>query len=221
MNKKHDQKISSKQPVYEHAYWYSRRKIWMNKFIENMHLKLSLTKKLQPGFTYMFKTACNSGVITLWGWPEFLLTGNGSRFASYLVHCSCNCCAAQQEGSHAMLCTSSLSCWQSDGQHWILIPYPPTRSQSNGLAHRVGTRDIVWQLATLSVQLYFPCTPSSQGVGGSTAATNSLGLSQSPFPLFSLRPSSVFSLSSDCLGSRQTGWTQEKGLGSKSLHGLS
>jgi hypothetical protein len=82
------------------------------------------------------------------------------------------------------------------------------------LAHRVGTRDIVWQLATLSVQLYFPCTPSSQGVVVSTAATNSLGLSQSPFPLFPLRSSSVFSLSLDCLGSRQPGWTQGEGLGS-------
>ena len=47
-----------------------------------------------------------------------------------------------------------------------------------------GTRDIVWQLATLSVQLYFPCTPSPQGVERSTAAANPLGLSQSPFPLF-------------------------------------
>jgi hypothetical protein len=55
---------------------------------------------------------------------------------------------------------------------------------SNGLAHRVGTRDIGWQLATLSVPLYFPCTPSSLGVGVSTAATNPLGLSLSPFPLF-------------------------------------
>jgi hypothetical protein len=51
-------------------------------------------------------------------------------------------------------------------------------------SHRVGTRDIVWQLATLPVQLYFPCTPSSQGVEGSTAAASPLGLSQSPFPLF-------------------------------------
>jgi hypothetical protein len=34
----------------------------------------------------MFKTACNSGVITVWGWPEFLLLGNGSRIASYLLY---------------------------------------------------------------------------------------------------------------------------------------
>jgi len=73
-----------------------------------------------------------------------------------------------------------------------LIPYPATRSQSNGLAHRVGTRDIVWLLATLSVQLYFPCTPSSQGVEGSLAAANLLGLSLSPFPLF--LPQVLFSL---------------------------
>ncbi len=130
-------------------------------------------------FGYMFKTACNSGVITLWGWPEFLLTGNGSRFASYLVYCCCNCCAAQQEGSRAMLCTYVLTLlltvWRAALNFW---------------------------LATLSVQLYFPCTPSSQGVGVSTAATNSLGLSQSPFPLFPLRSSSVFSLSLDCLGSK-------------------
>jgi len=66
------------------------------------------------------------------------------------------------------------------------------RSQSNGLAHRVGTRDIVWLLATLSVQLYFPCTPSPQGVEGSTTAANLLGLSQSPFPLF--LPQVLFSL---------------------------
>ena len=37
-------------------------------------------------FSYMFKTACNSGVITVWGWPEFLLLGNGSRIASYLLY---------------------------------------------------------------------------------------------------------------------------------------
>lgn len=73
-----------------------------------------------------------------------------------------------------------------------LIPYPATRNQSNGFAHRVGTRDIVWLLATLSVQLYFPCTPSSQGVEGSTTAANLLGLSQSPFPLF--LPQVLFSL---------------------------
>jgi len=32
--------------------------------------------------------------------------------------------------------------------------------------------------------LYFPCTPSSQGVEAKTSAANPLGLSQSPFPLF-------------------------------------
>ncbi len=63
------------------------------------------------------------------------------------------------------------------------IPYPPTRSQSNGLAHRVGTRDIVWQLTTLSVHLYDPCTLSSRTVEGSTAAGNLRGLSLPPFPL--------------------------------------
>ena len=57
---------------------------------------------------------------------------------------------------------------------------------------RVGTRDIVWLLATLSVQLYFPCTPSSQGVEGSLAAANLMGLSLSPFPLF--LPQVLFSL---------------------------
>ncbi len=133
---------------------------------------------------------------------------------SPLTYYSCNCCAAQQEGSCTMLCTYSLYCWQPLGQQWILIPYPPTQSQSNGLAHRVGTRDIVWQLATLSVQLYFPCTPSPQGVERSTPAANPLGLSQSPFPLFSLRSSSVFDLCLDCLESRQPGQTQEVGLGS-------
>ncbi len=83
-----------------------------------------------------------------------------------------------------MLCTYSLSCWQSVRQQWILIHYHPTLIHSNGLAHRAGTRDIVWKLATLSVQLYFPCTPSSRGVEGRTSAANPLGLSQSPFPLF-------------------------------------
>jgi hypothetical protein len=63
------------------------------------------------------------------------------------------------------------------------LPYPSTRSQSNGLAHRVGTRDIAWQLTTLSVQLYDPCTLSSWGVEDSTAASNLRDLSQPPYPL--------------------------------------
>ncbi len=100
---------------------------------------------------------------------------------------------AQHWGWHATLCTYSLYCWQPLGQQWILISLPPpTQSQSNGLAHRVGTRDIVRLLATLSVQLYFPCTPSSQGVEGSLAAANLLGLFLSPFPLF--LPQVLFSL---------------------------
>ncbi len=68
----------------------------------------------------------------------------------------------------------------------------PESEQWLGSQHRVGTRDIVWLLATLSVQLFFPCTPSSQGVEGSTTAANLLGLSQSPFPLFV--PQVLFSL---------------------------
>ncbi len=128
----------------------------------------------------MFRTACNNGGITLWGWPEFPLPGNGSRVVCILA---VTCGAALLEGGGAQYCVhSSLCCWQS-GASVNLIPYPPTWSQSNGLAHRVGTRDIVWQLTTLSVHLYDPCTLSSRGFEGSRAAGNLQDLSLPPFPL--------------------------------------
>jgi hypothetical protein len=147
----------------------------------------------------MFKTACNSGVITLWGWPEFLLTGNGSRFASYLVYSCCNCCAAQQEGSRAMLCTYSLSCWQSDGQHWIFDSVQETLFGN-------------WLLCLFSCTFPAPLVP--RGLEPAQLPPTPWVCPNLPFLFFPLRSSSVFSLSLDCLGSRQPGWTQGEGLGS-------
>ncbi len=54
-------------------------------FFLSQSISASIAWVFPKSFWYMFKTACNSGVITLWGWPEFLLTGNGSRFTSYLL----------------------------------------------------------------------------------------------------------------------------------------
>ncbi len=48
------------------------------------------------------------------------------------------------------------------------------------------------RVGLVKLEMYFPCTPSYQGVEGSTTAASLLGLSQSPFPLF--LPQVLFSL---------------------------
>ncbi len=50
----------------------------------------------------MFRTACKSGGITLWGWPEFPLPGNGSRIVCILA---VKCGAALLKGGRTTLCT--------------------------------------------------------------------------------------------------------------------
>jgi hypothetical protein len=111
-----------------------------------------------------------------------------------------------------MLCIYSLSCWQSLGQQWILIPYPPTRSQSNGLAHRVGTRDIVWHWLLCLFSCTFPAPLVPRVLNAAQLPPTSWVCPNLPFLFFSLRSSSVFDLCLDCLGSRQPGRTQGVGL---------
>ncbi len=118
----------------------------------------------------MFRTACNSGRIKLWAWPEFPLPGNGSRIVSILAVKFCAAFLEGGEGGRTILCTFLtllLTVWGHSA-----FDSPPM--------HPPRVREMAW--LTGSVQGTF----IGNGLNclyNCTAASNLRGLSQPPFPL--------------------------------------
>ncbi len=87
------------------------------------------------------------------------------------LYISCHMlCGTSGEGGAQYCVHSSLCCWQS-GASVNLIPYPPTRSQSNGLAHRVGTQGTLFgnwphclYICTIPAPLKAAQLPATSGV---------------------------------------------------------